>query len=337
MYSIARPILRLAARVLPVVVLMCAPIAAYPSSTIAGVVYDNQRNPVHSVDLELLNEVYSLLLKSRTDGAGRYEFNNLPDGRYYIRVLPLRYNLQETTQEVVVTTVSLLGNGNSYINQDFYLKSRTSGSPNLITGVYFAQEIPPDAKEHYDEGVLAFENKNTEAGISNLMDAIKVFPTYFEAHQKLGLELMKLGRFDDAAKLFIRAAEVNPKSASTFYNMGMAFHSLGKEYNKGALVALEKARILAPQAYLIEFQMGKILRMEGDFVEAEKHLLKAKKLAEPRDPQIHKELAQLYGNDLKEYGKAADELELYMKASNQNDKKMKAQIEDLRKKAKESS
>lgn len=337
MQSLTKPLFRLAARVLPVAILALAPVAAYSASTIAGTVFDDQRNAVHSVDIELLNEVYSLLLKARTDGAGRYEFNNLPDGRYYIRVLPFRYNLEDQTQEVIVNTVSLLGNGSSYINQDFYLRRKPGSSSNLVTGVYFAQEIPEEAKKHFDEGVLAFENKNVETGVESLMAAIEAFPKYFEANQRLGVEMMKLKRFEEAARLFIRAAEVNPKSTSSFYNMGMALHSIGKEYNRAALVALEKAKVLSPQAYLIELQMGRIYRSEGEFKEAEAHLLRAKELAEPRDPVIHIELAQLYGNDLKQYAKAADELELYMKASKKNDAKLKTQIEDLRRKAREKS
>ena len=138
----------------------------------------------------------------------------------------------------------------------------------------------------------------------------------------------------EATQFFIRAAEVNPKSSKTFYFMGFALNSLGEEYNPAALKALAKASELAPSSFEVELLTGKIHRELKNFLEAEKHLLKAKKLADTKIPEIHKELAQLYGNDLKDYGKAADELELYLKASNKkNDEKIKKQIEDLRVKA----
>ena len=78
----------------------------------------------------------------------------------------------------------------------------------------------------------------------------------------------------------------------------------------------------------------------GNFPDAEKHLLQAKKLATSKNPDIQMELAQLYSNDLKKYKEAADELELYMKAiklTDEEEKKMKKVIADLREKAKTQS
>jgi tetratricopeptide (TPR) repeat protein len=320
-------------------VLVCSAASiAYSSSTVSGAVFDNNRNPVDSVDVELLNENYSLLLKTRTNGVGRYEFNNLPDGRYYIRVLPFRYNLEDQTQEVVITTLSLVGNGVSFQTLDFILRRRKGDNlTNTTTAVVFAQEVPQEAELLYKEGVEAFDDGNKAKGTERLVAAINLFPTYFAAQQRLGTELLTVGQYLEAAKLFIRAAEINPKSTATFYNLGIAFNNAGAEYNKAALVALKKAGELAPASYQVELQIGRIQRQEGEFGKAEEHLLNAKKLTDKDVPEIHIELAQLYANDLKQFGKAANELELYLKASKKKDEKIKKQIEDLRKKAKRSS
>jgi tetratricopeptide (TPR) repeat protein len=88
------------------------------------------------------------------------------------------------------------------------------------------------------------------------------------------------------------------------------------------------------------YVLGKVERAEGKYQEAEKHLLQAKKVSKNPIPEIHKELAQLYGNDLKKYKEAADELELYLKASKLEDgeeKKVKKIISDLRGKANSTS
>ena len=319
-------------------IFLCLASAAYASSIISGTVYDDQRNPVFSVDVELLNENYALRGKTRTDGAGRYQFSNLAAGRYYIRVLPFRFNLNDQTQEVIIDTFSITGNGVSFQIKDFFLtrKSGTVG-PRPTTAVVFAQEVPLEAELLYKEGLDAFAKEDLDKGIKRMSSAIEKFPTYFAALHDFGVELMKRGEYTEAAKLFIRAVEVNPKSYQSFYYMGISLHKMGKEYNKAALVALGKAEELSPASYQIVFEMGKIERAEGMFDDAEKHLLKAKELAEQAVPEIHIELAQLYGNDLKKYGKAADELELYLKASNKKDDKTKRQIEDLRRKAKSSS
>ena len=72
-------------------------------------------------------------------------------------------------------------------------------------------------------------------------------------------------------------------------------------------------------------------------LDAEQHLLSAKKQSPTKVPEIQKELAQLYANDMKKYKEAADELEQYVKASKLSDEdnaKTKQLIADLRVKAK---
>lgn len=307
------------------------------ASTIGGFVYDRQRNPIAEVDVELLNENYVVRGRTKTNSIGRYEFMGIGDGRYYIRVLPFRFNFEDQTQEVIVETLSLLGSGNGNFEKDFYLVRKKGGLDDTTTGVVFAQEVPKEAEELYKRAESDLSAKRQADAIKNLVEAIKIFPTYYAASQRLGIELLKNGQYKDAASLFIRAAEVNPKSSRAFYYMGFALNQVGKEYNSAALKALEKAAVLAPASWEVAFLIGKIERQEGDFPSAEKNLLKAKKLADVRVPNIHIELSQLYANDLKQFDKAADELELYLKATDKNDATIKEKIADLRLKAKKQS
>ena len=313
------------------------------ASTIAGIVYDQNRNPLSRVDVELSNAAVggSTSLRTRTDDTGRYQFDNLPDGRYRIKVMPFRYNLQDQTEEVIVHTINLLGSGSGYFPQDFYLASKKGGLGDTVTGVIFSQEVPKEAEKLYEKAMDDISDKKSSDGMEKLIEAIKLFPNYYAALQRLGIELLKTEQYMDATKLFIRAAGVNPKSSRSLYYMGFALNKLnksGKNYNKAALKALENAIRLAPASWEVVYLIGKIEREEGNFAKAEKHLLKAKKLADVRVPHIHKELAQLYGNNLKQYDKAADELELYLKASKKKkDEKTKKQIANLREKAKKGS
>lgn len=307
------------------------------ASTIAGFVYDQQRNPLQDVDVELLNEDYFVRARTKTNSIGRYQFSNLGDGRYYVRVLPFRFNLQDQTQEIIINTISLLGTGNMNYEQDFYLARKKGDLNDTDTGVVYVQEVPKEAEALYKQADDDFSDKKLTEGAKKLIAAIKIFPNYYAASQRLGIELLKNKQYLDAVKFFARAAEINPKSSRSFYYMGFSLNSLGADYNKAALKALEKAYILAPASWEVAYLIGKIERQEGNFRESEKYLLKSKKLADARVPDIHIELAQLYGNELKEYAKAADELELYMKSSNKNDEEIKKKINDLRRKAKENS
>lgn len=307
------------------------------ASTIGGFVYDKQRTPVNRVDVELLNENYVTRGRTKTDGVGRYQFTNLSDGRYYIRVLPFRYNLEDQTQEILVNTLSLLGSGNGFFELDFYLAYKKGGLGDTTTGVVFVQDVPKEAEDLYEEAEDDFSEKRVSDGMNKLIKAIKIFPTYYAAAQRLGIELLKAEEYLEAAKLFIRAAESNPKSSRAFYYMGFSLNKLGKDYNPAALKALKKAAILAPAAWEVAYEIGRIEREEKNYTEAEIQLLRAKKLSDVKMPKIHIELAQLYGNDLKQYDKAADELELYLKSSKKKDEKIMQQISDLRVKAKKNS
>jgi tetratricopeptide (TPR) repeat protein len=144
-------------------------------------------------------------------------------------------------------------------------------------------------------------------------------------------------RYTEAVPFLLKAVEVNNKSATSFYYLGYSLHNLGKEYNKAAIRCLNNALVLAPSSTQVMFVLGKIERSDGKYVDAEKHLLQAKKLSKVAVPEIHKELAQLYADDMKKYNEAADELELYLKASkldNSAASQTKKVISSLREKAK---
>lgn len=307
---------------------------AFSQSTISGTIYDKQRNPLFDVEVELQNDLYQTVSRSKTDGGGRYNFGGLKNGRYFIRVLAFRYDLEDQTQEQEINTQNIRGGeGAGYFILDFYLQPRKGGLAETELAVVFFQEIPSEAKKHYDKGVSFINDKKIKEGIMELNEAVKVFPNYFLALHRIGKELYLLKNYKEAFPFFFKAAEVNPKSANSFYYLGYSLYNLGKEYNKSALAALNQAVLLAPASIQVLYILGKIEREEGKFSEAEKHLLQAKKLSKNPIPEIHKELAQLYANDLKKYNNAADELELYLKASklsNDEEKKTKKIISDLR-------
>lgn len=310
---------------------------AFGQSTISGIIFDKQRNPLIDVDVELLNDLYQTRNRTKTDGSGRYTFGGLNNGRYLIKVLPFRYDLEDQIQDLEINTQNVRGGeGSGFFNLDFYLLPRKGGLAESELSVVFSQDVPPEAKKLYENGVELLANKKTTEGVMKLNEAVKIFPDYFLALMRIGKELMILKNYKDAVPFFFKAANVNSKSATAFYYLGDCLHYLGKEYNKSALAALNQAFLMAPSSTGILYVLGKVEREEGKYAEAEKHLLQAKKLSKNPVPEIHKELAQLYGNDLKRYKEAADELELYLKASKVEDKEeknVKKIIADLRNKA----
>jgi hypothetical protein len=305
-------------------------------STIMGIVFDNQRHPLADVDVELLDDYYRQINRSRTSASGRYEFGGLADGRYTVRVLAFRYDFNDESAGVeIITITSVPGQvGNTTMTQDFYLTPKKGSLLEKELAVVFAQEVPKEAQQAYEDGVKEIARKKPDEGLLKLREAVKLFPDYYLALHRLGKELFTKGEYGEAAQLFFKASEVNPKSATSFYYLGNSLAKLN--YNKAALVALKQALVIAPTSVQVLYVMGKTEIAEGKLLDAETHLVEAKKLNKTPVPDIHWELAQLYGNGLKKYKEAADELELYLKAGKFPDEqvnKVKKIINSLREKA----
>jgi hypothetical protein len=314
---------------------------AFAANTISGTIFDKARNPLADIDVELLDEYYRVLPNGRqkTTSSGRYEFTGLNAGRYSVRVYAFRYDLQDQTQEIEVAAVSAIPGqpGSSYNVLDFYLQPKKGGLADSELSVIFAQDVPKDAKRLYDTAIDNFSKKKTTDGIMSLVEATKIFPEYYLALQRLTKELFVLHKYVESFQYSRKAAEVNPKSATAYYYMGYSLHNLGKEYDKSSVTALSEAARLAPGSIQVLYVLGKVERSQGKFADAEKHLVAAKKLATAKIPEIYAELSQLYANDLKKYGEAADELEQYIKASKLSDadeKVARDKVADLRAKAK---
>ena len=290
---------------------------ASAANTIAGRVYDKQRNFVIDVDVELLDEYYRQLRRTKTDGVGYYQFDGLNNGNYTVRVLSYRFDLQDQSQYVEIAAISAIAGqmGTSYNAVDFYLLPKKGGLKEAELSVVFAQDIPKEAETAYKKAIDNLSSKRASEGIAGLKVAVKLFPKYYQALHRLGQELFFKKQYGESAHYFIKAAEVNPRSATSFYYVGYSLYNLGADYNKAAITALNQAYTLAPASVQILWLLGKVERSSGKFPEAEKHLLQAKKLSAAKVPEIHSELAQLYANDLKKFNEAADELELYLKAS----------------------
>jgi tetratricopeptide (TPR) repeat protein len=311
-------------------------VTASAQSTITGTVYDKQRNPLPDIEVELLDDLYRTMPRGRqrTDGSGRYQFSGLRNGNYTIRVYAFRYDLLDQSAMLEINTQNIRGGeGTGYFSQDFYLEPKKGGIRDAELSVVFAQEIPKEARSAFDRAIGNFARKRDDQAFADLKKAIEIFPTYYDALYRFGLELFARRQFMESASAFIKAVEVNPRSATSYYYMASALHNAGSSYNKAALTALKQAYQLAPASVQIVWLIGKIERSQGNFAEAEKFLLLAKQLATSKVPEIHRELAQLYANDLKRFGEAADELELYVKASklsDEDEKKTKQLIADLR-------
>lgn len=310
-------------------------ISAQNRNTITGFVFDQQRNPVTQASVEVTNEVNQVLQRTKTDGTGKYFFSSLSAGRFTIRVLPFGTNFEEQSQEVEIINFVRPGSSTSENAQkDFYLRLRRVNSPGrFLTGTVFAQEVPAEARKLYEKAISDFESRSNETAMHALLDAVKIFPDYYLAIKRLGLEYIKLQKFDYAQAAYLKAVSINQKSFNGWY--GLAYSAYALKKSGMAVEAAQKAAELDPSSVDAALLVGISHRQIKNYSDAEKSLLRAKKLVRGETPDVHWNLALLYANDLRRFREAADELELYLKAKPdaENAEQVKKLITEFRQKA----
>lgn len=289
-----------------------AQLAYAQTSRIQGHVMDKGRRPVAELNVELLNEVEAVVMRTKTNGSGGYAFGNLPPGRYFIRVRTFGTPYEEQTQEVEINTFIGGRQVADFQQRDFYLKDRKDSERRLgPPGVIFAQDVPPDARRHFDQAVERINSNQLELGIEELRSAVSAFPDYFLALELLGLELLKQQKCSEAVPYFERAVAINDKAANGWFGLSFCYYST--EAGRKAVEAAKKAAGLNPESAEVALILGMAQRKEKQFIDAERSLLRAKKLSDGKSPDVHWNLALLYAYNLKNYRLAAIELEAYLK------------------------
>jgi tetratricopeptide (TPR) repeat protein len=274
-------------------------------------VFGPGRKPVPQIPVELLDELNSVVQRTKTDQTGRYSFNRVPSGRFAVKVMPLGTNLEEQVQETQVATMAVDGRAD-HIQLDFELRERRSRDNRLgSTGTVFVQDIPVEARKLYDAALSDLGAKKAAAGETNLQDAIRIFPNYYDALTRLGLLGIELKKFDMARDSFSRAVAVNDRSFTAWYGLSYADFALNKIST--AIPEAEKALELDKTSVDVYLLLGIMQRRLKDYSKAEKSLLQAKKLDNGKNPDINWNLALLYAHNLNNYAAAAAELETYLK------------------------
>ena len=307
-------------------------------NAINGLITDTSNRPLNRIRVELLDDVEMAITQTYTDTTGHYSFKGLSTGTFIVKAHTDGIHLE---QSVRVSLFAVRAGGGAHYEQlDIVLKTRNEAKGNSIppnSDPAFAQEAPENARKAYEKAVKQLENdKQAAQGIDSLKEAVNLFPTYFLALERLGVEYVKLQQFEPAHETLTKAIEVNPSGASCRYALGVSQFYLQKLPE--AIESLRRALQLAPDspnAALAHFYLGLAYLNSGKAGDAEPHLKKAYQLGgNSIPPDVHMRLAKYY-SDNKRYKEAADELELFLKlASDARDaEKIKALIKQLRTKA----
>lgn len=274
------------------------------ANSIGGQVFDDRRNAIPDIQVELLNDAESVIQRTKTDSSGLFVFRRLSHGIFQVKVQTYGSNYIGQTKRVQLEPTR------AYEQVDFVLTAKGT-STTAIPGAIFVQEIPEPARREFERASeLLKKTEQHKTGIETLKKAIDIFPLYFEALELLGTEYVKQKEWEQAVPVLTKAIEVNSRAYHSLNSLSVAQYNL-KQLPQ-ALELMRRAISLNQKSVNANLWLGMLLRQSGKLDEAEKYLKEANQLAGTKSPDAHWELALLF-NQLKRYAEAADELELFLK------------------------
>jgi tetratricopeptide (TPR) repeat protein len=285
--------------------------AAPASHTIRGKIFlPNGTLPDQRIRVTLELNTGGIAGETFSDSVGNFEFRSLPSNSYRVTV-PGDNRTYETTQD----TVEAYGNFARTFMVQIYLREKGADKPMTREKLLSAgdmQDVPKAAKKPYDQGLKLVKDHKYEEAIAHFQQAIKLFPDYLLALNKLGEQYLALKKVDDARASFERALAINPKFPVAQINLAMLLCRTN-QYQE-AIEHIETATRLDDSFPMAHMTLGIALMNNDppDLARAEKELLRAREMGGPDLAYAH---IYLYNICLKKQAwvAGADHLEMYLK------------------------
>lgn len=174
---------------------------------------------------------------------GSFAFHSIPEGTYEARVL----NLHGGTLWSEHVTLSSAAN-------TLTLEVPEPVAPKPLAGVISVRQLVPDkARKEMVRSEQAFRKGKLDESIRRLEKAIRICPSYMEAHNNLGSRMMWKKDYERAAAEFLIATELDGSAGETHANLALALIAL-KRYPEAAQAArrsLEVAPDYLPARYAL--------------------------------------------------------------------------------------
>jgi tetratricopeptide (TPR) repeat protein len=279
-----------------------------------------QAVPEHSISGRLVFENFDfacndgcvvtlLVLGSRpvqttmADFSGRFTFHGVTPGLYTIRV---------EINGIEMVNQPLDARDNRYEVSIMVPRIRkaaasTSGAP-VVDVSEFLERYPKKAVSLFEKGIESLNKKKAEEAVKYLQNAVELAPTFYEAHNQLGIAYRQAGRLDDAEREFLKARELNSTNVEPLLNLTDLYldeNDTDRAVNTGEQAVKVNSR--SPFAF---FSLGVALYKAAQLDRAEDALKRALDLA-PKMAGVHLMLANVYLK-LRRYDKTLEQLNTYI-------------------------
>jgi tetratricopeptide (TPR) repeat protein len=203
-----------------------------------------------------------------TDNQGQFEFSELFPGNYQVEVEPTdRERFEPSTDAVQVfrraaSVVTLT------------LKARdprtTKHTKPTISVSELARDVPAKAKKEFEKAGNAARKGSAEEAIVHLRKAIEIYPRFVLAHNDLGVQLLALGRLDEAREVLERAVRLDRTAFNPALNLGIVLVHLHRFAEGNEILA--HALKAQPNSAAARLYSGLALKGLNDAEAAEREL-----------------------------------------------------------------
>jgi tetratricopeptide (TPR) repeat protein len=270
------------------------------------------------------------------DPDGGFRFKNLDAGSYTLTV-EAGEDYEPATEPIYIEGDSSLGGIRPtsspvrIVQVPIYLQlrrtTRTGAKPGVLNAALAS--APKPAADLYNKAVESIQAGDTKKAVELLRGAISLYPEFALALNELGVQYLKLGQPDRAAEALQSTLKIKPDAVVPRLNYGIAL--LETKQFAEAEAQLREVLKRNDGAATAHFYLGITLIQVQNYDEAERELQRAVGIAGNELSQSHYYLGGLYWRK-KEYKRAADELETYLKLVPKapNAERTRASVKELR-------
>jgi tetratricopeptide (TPR) repeat protein len=285
-------------------------------------------SPSDRIEVQLLGLGSQVVATSYSDAGNNFEFRNLLPGSYFIHIAYAGF--EEVKEPIEVRnflgsrtmSVSILMNRVAGLWRRDDPDGLPTDDPDVVDVSEMQRNYPKRAIEEYQKAVEDSRKGDDEKAIKRLLDAIKLAPDFYHAHNNLGLLYQKLGRYREAEKEYETARELSPTSQAPLVNLGSLYiQESDARQSEGrrvvgrllddALDLLEEAIRMRPLAPMAHYYLGAANYKSSFYEEAEAALKRAREL-EPGLGIARLMLANVYMKQNR-WDEVLTELESYLK------------------------
>ncbi|PYS10205.1 MAG: hypothetical protein DMG15_21505 [Acidobacteria bacterium] len=254
-------------------------------------------------------------LSVMSSGNGEFTFHSLVPGRYNV-VIDAGEDYERAEESVFIDTDVKISGISTPSSRPYTLvihlrpkpKARED-KPSVIDAAAVA-EVPESARKLYEKGLDFARGGDSKKAIENLRSAISTFPSFPAALDELGVQYLKTGQADKAAESLTAAVKLTPDAFRPNLNLGIALLEMKRfEAAESQLKTAILASASSPAAHMY---LGIALIGEKKSAEAQLELEAAANTNSLEVAKAHYYLGGIYWAN-REYGRAADELETYLK------------------------